>query len=400
MGVVNTGNQQIYFRYNMPLISSDLGKLLHNLIKPGIYDGGLLTIDSGDIVNIAVMDVLCNTSANQAVHVKTQDTVQLTIAEATPYITCQFTWVDQATNYMDFTAKAVGDLLSTDIIIGMGVYVANVLTSFDYSEKTWGLIDQSGNVRVENDLLLSGESIYEYLDALHNGNYVDLLVSRPSTSTVTVSWTELFVGGRRTGAQSFTLNIANSGLLGLDTGSESADAWYYIWIIAKADGTVSAILSASATAPTIPTGYIYKRLVSMVRNTSGDFVNFVQENERWGYVSGTAMKTASTFLNETLDCSVYIPEKVQFANIIFSCSSLDSATTSQNIITVYQYLNGTYTLVGHFTSNVASINNQVLNYFTGKIGVSSRSVKYISADVQSATSVLTQLRISSFEVPL
>jgi len=115
MSVTNLGDQLVYFRYSQPLISSDLGKLLHNLIKPGIYSGGNLTIDSGNIVNISPIDVLCETSTYQAVHVKTQDTVQLTIAEATPYLTCSFTWVDSITNYMDFTAKAVGDLLMTDI---------------------------------------------------------------------------------------------------------------------------------------------------------------------------------------------------------------------------------------------------------------------------------------------
>ena len=109
-------------------------------------------------------------------------------------------------------------------------------------------------------------------------SYSNLLVSRPSVSTVLVTFDKLWIEGVEKLSGSYTLNIANSGALGLDTGSEAANAWYYIWIIAKADGTVSAILSASSTAPTLPAGYIYKRLVSMVRNTGGNFVDFLQRD--------------------------------------------------------------------------------------------------------------------------
>jgi len=147
MGSTNYGTQSINFSYGQELLSSSLGGLLHNLIKPGVYDGGNLTINAGNNVNIAPLDVAVETSLNQLVHVKTSATIVFPITEAKPYITCQFTWINSATNYMDFTAKAVGELLSTDVIIGMGVYVANVLSSFSYVSKTWGLIDRSGNVR-------------------------------------------------------------------------------------------------------------------------------------------------------------------------------------------------------------------------------------------------------------
>jgi hypothetical protein len=44
MGSTDYGTQTITFRYNQALISSDIGKLLYNITKPGIYDGGNLTI--------------------------------------------------------------------------------------------------------------------------------------------------------------------------------------------------------------------------------------------------------------------------------------------------------------------------------------------------------------------
>ena len=65
-----------------------------------------------------------------------------------------------------------------------------------------------------------------------------------------------------------TVSLATSGVNGLDTGTEAASTWYYVWLIRKTtDGTVAALLSTSRTAPTLPTGYDQKtRLKIAVRN--------------------------------------------------------------------------------------------------------------------------------------
>ena len=152
MSSVNTGNQLIYWRYKQELISSDLGKMLHNIIQPGVYSGGNITLDSGDTVNIAPLDVVCYTSLNQWVHIRTQDTVSLELSETDCYVTCQFVWVDSTTNYMDFTAKASGDILTTDVIIGKATYELSAITGFDYSEKTWGYsIPSSIDFQIKGD---------------------------------------------------------------------------------------------------------------------------------------------------------------------------------------------------------------------------------------------------------
>ncbi len=135
MGSVNIGQQTITWKYGEDLIASEINKWLYKIIKKGIYDGGLVSIASGDTVNIAPMKVICETNLNQAIAIKTDDTVQLEISESTPYITCQFNWVNAVANYMDFTAKSEGSLLSTDVIIGKGVYIGGVLTDIDYRER-------------------------------------------------------------------------------------------------------------------------------------------------------------------------------------------------------------------------------------------------------------------------
>lgn len=66
------------------------------------------------------------------------------------------------------------------------------------------------------------------------------------------------------------ISPAVSGAGGLDTGSEANSTWYAVYMIAKNTGTdYAGLLSASFTAPTMPTGYTQKALVSAIYNGSG-----------------------------------------------------------------------------------------------------------------------------------
>ena len=72
-------------------------------------------------------------------------------------------------------------------------------------------------------------------------------------------------------AVNLTVNIAASGANGLDTGSPSSGVatWYFVYVIY--DGTTTAgLLSTSATAPTLPSGYTYYNRVGAVRRTAAD----------------------------------------------------------------------------------------------------------------------------------
>ena len=68
------------------------------------------------------------------------------------------------------------------------------------------------------------------------------------------------------GGFSGTANITVNGLNGLDTGSEVANTWYYLWVIATPARVAGLLISASATAPVMPSGYTYRALVSAARN--------------------------------------------------------------------------------------------------------------------------------------
>lgn len=77
-------------------------------------------------------------------------------------------------------------------------------------------------------------------------------------------------------AFSATVDITASGVNGLDTGAEGANAYYYVWAIY--DGAnKKLLLSTSSTAPTMPGSYTYKGLIGVIRNDgSSNFVDFWQ----------------------------------------------------------------------------------------------------------------------------
>ena len=57
-------------------------------------------------------------------------------------------------------------------------------------------------------------------------------------------------------AVSLVINAATTGANGLDTGALAATTWYYVWVIDNGT-TTAGLLSLSATAPTLPSGYVY-----------------------------------------------------------------------------------------------------------------------------------------------
>jgi hypothetical protein len=68
---------------------------------------------------------------------------------------------------------------------------------------------------------------------------------------------------------------------GLDAGSIGASAVYYVWLIRKdSDGSIDALFSLSATAPTMPAGYTYKRRIMTIRtDSSSKIIPFNQDGD-------------------------------------------------------------------------------------------------------------------------
>lgn len=73
---------------------------------------------------------------------------------------------------------------------------------------------------------------------------------------------------------------------GLDTGS-IADTTYHMWLIMRSDtGVVDVLFSASATAPTMPTNYDYKRRIGSIVRTGAAVKAFKQDGDRFIWAVG------------------------------------------------------------------------------------------------------------------
>jgi hypothetical protein len=74
-----------------------------------------------------------------------------------------------------------------------------------------------------------------------------------------------------------------SGNGGLDSGSVAASTWYHVWLIRRPDtGVVDALISTSATGPTLPTNYTQQRRIGSIKTDgSSHIVAFVQNGNEF-----------------------------------------------------------------------------------------------------------------------
>lgn len=110
------------------------------------------------------------------------------------------------------------------------------------------------------------------------------------TTQIDIACDDAFIG-LRTGALSLTINAATTGANGLDTGSLANNTWYHIWLISNGL-TTAALLSLSATSPTMPSGYVYKyRIGAQKTGGSATFNRVIQRGKRAQYVVVTGSVT-------------------------------------------------------------------------------------------------------------
>jgi hypothetical protein len=231
--------------------------------------------------------------------------------------------------------------------------------------------------------------------------YTNILGKRNAGSPNTqidYSFDELWVEGVKLTSKSYTLNQAASGALGIDTGAVAQSSWYYVHVLTNNDGSIdTAVLSLSSTTPTLPVGYTKSQLISMAYTaiTTKYFVDFVQQDSKWHYVSATVMKTGAAFYNETLNCSQWIPEKVKESFIKLRCQANDNADGVYVLTTIDSYANGVYVpyLTGEVILPAGMGVASAISTLYGVIGSASRSIKYSTIDQISAATKTTTLSI-------
>lgn len=141
---------------------------------------------------------------------------------------------------------------------------------------------------------------------------------RDDSNTVNIDVTSDITIDISTSTGSAVVNALMNGL------TESSNQWYYIWVIAKAGGADPAgiLTTSSSDVTTMPTDYLYHRLLGVVRNESGNFIPFDCKGSwdcpEYIYNVGSPLATATAGITNVLDggtattwtavdCSSFIP---------------------------------------------------------------------------------------------
>lgn len=146
-----------------------------------------------------------------------------------------------------------------------------------------------------------GFNIAARVDAVNSDTQIDI-----TADTLIVQ--DTLGNTQRVDSVNVTADITVSGVNGLDTGSEAANTWYYGYVIVKPDGTKAALLSVSATSPTMPTGYTYKARVCAVRNDAGSNFNWFRQHGNEVFYDELSQVTGLTATIATaVDISTFVP---------------------------------------------------------------------------------------------
>jgi hypothetical protein len=164
------------------------------------------------------------------------------------------------------------------------------------------------------------------------------------TAQITITADELVV--KDTSGNAYLLStvsvspaITGSGANGLDTGAEAGNTWYYGWVIYNpSTQTVAGLLSTSATAPTMPSGYTAKALVTAVRNGASDFVAYRQYGNEAYFVAYQTILSAGTAETETaVTTSAAVPPIALAMKLILYATATVRNTAYIRVVTAVNF---------------------------------------------------------------
>ena len=235
----------------------------------------------------------------------TADAITLTPSPAiTAYATGQyFVFKATATSTGSVTIAISGLAATSTVVNGVSAGAGDVV-----SGRFYGALYDGTNIQLV--------PLRDPLRDVTGGNVITpheaLIVKRASVTSVDIDADAVLLkdtSGNFYRAESVNLTaaITSSGANGLDTGSEATSTWYHLWVIF--DGTtVASLISASASSPTMPSGYTFKGYVGAVYNDSGDdFVWFHQRGSWVNFTRTTALSSGSATTWTSFDLSTACP---------------------------------------------------------------------------------------------
>jgi hypothetical protein len=172
------------------------------------------------------------------------------------------------------------------------------------------------------------------------GGFRTLKLSTTGTSVnITITATEIVLESSTNNyvtvrSVSVSPTTTASGANGLDTGTIASSTWYSVWVIYNGS-TVAGLLSASATSPTLPSGYTYYARVGWIKTDSSGYyypLSFTQYGRTVRYlVNGSGnVATLPTIASGTTSS----------AWTAVSMSSYVPSTASSVTVQLYSYYSG------------------------------------------------------------
>lgn len=162
-----------------------------------------------------------------------------------------------------------------------------------------------------------------------------------SSATVTAD-TLVFDAGSGTTVPDTSINvignISSGGANGLDSGTVANNTSYYLWVIRKSsDGTKAALWSLSSTAPTMPSGYDQKALVSYgLTDGSAHVLAFKQYGKKYFYSAWPIIASGNVGAAAwvAIDTTKYVPSALSAScfGVMHDVSDQVTAMTNDNTV--------------------------------------------------------------------
>lgn len=202
---------------------------------------------------------------------------------------------------------------------------------------------------------------------------------------------------------SVSVSLATSGANGLDTGTEASTTWYYLYVIAKSDGTVAGLWSASATQPTLPSGYTYLALVAAGYNdgSSNLLAAYVRGKGVYYKAAQNALNAGSATSTTAITITALVPAiaatfraQIRTFGVTADGSGVVNANTNIEVVSGSLYRKGAVIQMQGLANSQAAVIGGI-EFLCPNI---SQTLRYY-ATVTTGSSPQTTIDITSFEMP-
>ena len=315
-----------------------------------------------------------------------------TAADKIAYLTGVDTWaetpltaagrslIDDASASAQRTTLGLGTaaVLNTGVTDGDVIKVAtgDKLPAIDGSNLTniaTGIRNHIADLTLSNDTDTANDINITAGEAADSTNASLLTLSAETTKRIDATW------------------AAGDDAGGLFTGSVAADTTYHVFIIKKdSDGSIDAGFDTSLSAANIPSGYTkYRRIGSIVTNSSSNIINFTQKGNRFIYDVQIQDVAVNPAVNTAVSYALSVPTGLKVnALLYFICRATNNGALD------------TFSLITSLdqTDSVPAVGIHS-QYFTNGTGdVFMNSSTYLAIRTNTSGQVRTRVSSTIFDV--